>query len=192
MTSHSRRLRATISGRRICLRPLKLDHPEIVYEAIDRSREHLARWMPWCHANYALADCRQYVELQSHAWQQGEEFALSIVEATHGAFLGGTGINFIDWANRRANLGYWIRSDRVGRGLATEAVRLLAPAALHDLALERIEILAVADNRASRRVAEKAGATYEGILRKRLRTGDGQCDAACYSFARADFDLPPA
>ena len=63
-----------------------------------------------------------------------------------------------------ANLGYWVRSSRAGRGVATTATLLTARFGLQTLALQRIEILAAVGNRASQRVAEKAGAKKEGVL----------------------------
>lgn len=185
-----RSLRPVIESRRIRLRPLTPDDGGAVYAAIDASRSEISRWMSWCHPNYSRVDSDQYLALQPAAWERGEEFALAIEDAATGELIGGTGINFIDWPNRRANLGYWIRTDRTGAGIAAEAVRLLAPAALADLELERIEIVAAIANVASQRVAEKAGARREAILRARLRTATGQHDAVIFSFTRADFELP--
>lgn len=166
------------------------EDPALVYEATENARQELRRWMPWYTPDYSLDHTRQFIELQAGTWQRGDEFAVSILDARSGKFLGATGINCIDHVNRRANLGYWLRTDQTGRGIATEAVKLLAPAALADLDLERLEIVAAVDNLASRRVAERAGATFEGIARGRVRAGGRQSDAAVYSLVRADFALP--
>jgi RimJ/RimL family protein N-acetyltransferase len=60
------------------------------------------------------------------------------------------------------------RTDRTGRGLATAATRLVAHQGLIELGFQRLEIVMAVDNVASRRVAERAGATFEGTLRARL------------------------
>ena len=93
-------------------------------------------------------------------------------------------MNRIDRINRVANLGYWVRSGATGRGVATAAVRQLYGWGLRHTDLVRFEILIAVENRASRRVAEKAGAHPEGILRNRVLLQGMPHDAAVYSLIR--------
>ena len=72
--------------------------------------------------------------------------------------------------------------------MATEATILLATFGFKELGLRRIEIVTDIENKASRRVAEKAGAQFEGILRKRLKFGDRNIDAAMYSLIPEDYE----
>jgi RimJ/RimL family protein N-acetyltransferase len=67
-------------------------------------------------------------------------------------------------ASGTANVGYWVRTSRTGQGIATAAVRLVARFGFEDLGLRRLELLIAVHNVASRRVAEKVGATLEGVL----------------------------
>ena len=57
------------------------------------------------------------------------------------------------------------------------------------LGLSRIEIVVSKDNEPSLRVAEKLGATKEGLLRNRLRLLGSPCDAYMHSFIPQDFGL---
>ena len=50
--------------------------------------------------------------------------------------------------------------------------------------LVRLEVLIAVDNTASRRVAEKTGAVYEGTHRSRLLIHGTRHDAAMYAFIR--------
>ena len=52
--------------------------------------------------------------------------------------------------------------------LASRAARLAAEFGVRQLGLQRIKILTAIPNLASQRVAERAGAIREGVLRKRL------------------------
>jgi RimJ/RimL family protein N-acetyltransferase len=52
---------------------------------------------------------------------------------------------------------------------------------IHGLGLKRIEIVVADGNTASRGVAEKLGAGYEGIQRMRLRVGGRSHDAHMYA-----------
>ncbi len=90
-------------------------------------------------------------------------------------------LNTVHPQHRFANLGYWVRPEAAGQGVATVATVLLARDGFERLGLVRIEILMDPDNVASRRVAEKAGATFEGRLRNRLVSRGGVHDALLYS-----------
>ena len=84
---------------------------------------------------------------------------------------------------------YWVRSSKVGRGTASSALGLLAQFAFRELNLNRIEIIPAIDNKASQRVAMKAGATKEGIMRKRITVGDKIYDGVMFSLIPGDLKL---
>ena len=86
--------------------------------------------------------------------------------------------------HRFANLGYWVRSSAAGRGVAPAAVRLLADWAFRETDLLRLEIVAAVGNRRSQRVAEKAGAIREGVLRDRLLLHGQPHDVVIYAILR--------
>jgi hypothetical protein len=70
--------------------------------------------------------------------------------------------------------------------VATEAAILVAQFGFQELGLRRVEIVTGVENSASRRVAEKASAHFEGILRRRIKLGDRNIDAAMYSLIPED------
>ena len=63
---------------------------------------------------------------------------------------------------------------------------LVARFGFDELKLRRIEIVAAINNKASQRVAEKAGATREGILRNRLVVRDKVYDTVMFSLIPGD------
>ncbi len=66
-------------------------------------------------------------------------------------------------------IGYWLGVPYWGQGYATEAVRALIDHAFTDLALERLEAGARVSNPASRRVLEKCGFQWTGVILTRIR-----------------------
>lgn len=66
---------------------------------------------------------------------------------------------------RTAELGYYVAEAYWGRGIATEAVRLLCAHVFGSTDILRIFAEPFADNAASCRVLEKAGFQYEGTMR---------------------------
>lgn len=114
------------------------------------------------------------------AFDAREHFEFVITDPDD-TILGGCGINHIDASNRRANVGYWVRSSAVGRGICTAAIRLLIAWAGANTELKRLEILVAVENAASQRVAEKVGAVREGVLRSRLLLHGAFHDAVSFS-----------
>ena len=64
--------------------------------------------------------------------------------------------------------------------------------AVRVIRLNRLEILTALGNVASQRVAEKAGATREGVLRSRLVERDRVVDATMFSLTARDFGVEPS
>ena len=97
--------------------------------------------------------------------QPDGELHLAIAEPGTDAVLGSIGLLRPVPEARRAEIGYWVAAAHRGRGVAAEATRLLAARAFAEHGLHRLEIHAHPDNAASRRVAERAGFRFEGVLR---------------------------
>ena len=71
----------------------------------------------------------------------------------------------INWRHLRAEVGYWLAREARGQGHATRAVGLISTWGFAALGLERLDLYAAIENRASQLVAERAGFTREALLR---------------------------
>ena len=80
-----------------------------------------------------------------------------------------------------AQVGYWVRREARGRGVATAALRLAAGYAFEARGVGRLQLTTHPANRASQRVARRAGFTREGTLRGWLLTPDGRRDSVMFS-----------
>ncbi len=77
---------------------------------------------------------------------------------------GGIGIHPLEDVHRRtAEIGYWLAEPYWGRGVMTEAVRLILPLAFADREILRIQAGIFENNPASMRVLEKNGFTREAV-----------------------------
>ena len=165
------------------IRPYTVADAQAVWDAAMESGAELLPWMPWFHPGYHLRETRSWLEMQVAAFRMGTSYEFAI-ESDAGRFLGGCGINQIDPLNRRANLGYWVRTTEAGRGVATTAARLAAEWAFKHTDVVRLEIVAATGNVASQRVAERVGAQREGVLRSRLFVRGQFQDAVVYSLVK--------
>jgi len=163
----------------ILIRTYRETDVPLLYEAVRESISEVSRWLPWCHENYSIEESRQFISSRD---SQGDEwYSFAVCDQASEKFLGEVGLNFINRVHQFANLGYWVRSSATQRGVATAATRLAAQFGFEHLGLHRIEIVAALDNLASQRVAEKAGATREGVLRQRLLINGEAHNAVMYS-----------
>jgi RimJ/RimL family protein N-acetyltransferase len=181
-------MRTALRGGGLLLRCPEARDAEPIFAAIEESKEALERWMSWYRPGFSLQDARAWIDRCKAEWDGGGDREFGIFDADSGEALGCCGVNQLNRVHAFGNVGYWVRTSRAGHGVATVAVRLLASYAFAELGLKRVEILTLPDNAASRRVAEKAGARYEGIARGRLLYRGTPADAAMHSILPADLD----
>jgi ribosomal-protein-alanine N-acetyltransferase len=117
----------------------------------------------------------------------GRELALAVV-GPDDALLGAVGVGRFDWEDGKAEIGYWIAREARRRAVGVRATRLLARWALTALGLERLELLANPENEASVRLAERAGFTREGVLRRYRRRHGVREDLVMFSLLAEDLD----
>ncbi|MGY1690230.1 GNAT family N-acetyltransferase [Geodermatophilus sp. SYSU D01105] len=108
-----------------------------------------------------------------------------------GALLASVSLHSIDRGQGDAEVGYWTVPAARGRGVAPVAVDAACRWAFPALGIDRVELCHAVENAASARVAEKAGFSLEGRLRRSYRYGDGvEHDELLW--ARLSGDPPPA
>jgi len=112
--------------------------------------------------------------------REGTREAFAIVDAEDGAVLGLVMSPRIDRDTRTAELGYALAPEARGRGAATEALRQLTEWAFAEGML-RLELLISADNDPSKRVAQRCGYVFEGLLRSAHFKADQRADTEIWS-----------
>ena len=145
----------------------------------------ISPWMAWCHSGYSESDAAAWIQATLDGHRDGTMYDFAIVDET-GRYAGACGINQISRVSGVANLGYWVRSSAMGRGVAPEAVRQLIPWVFSNTPLNRLEIVAAIGNVRSQRVAEKVGAHRDAVLRKRTLVLGQPSDAVLFSVIRPD------
>jgi RimJ/RimL family protein N-acetyltransferase len=138
----------------------------------------IPRWIPLVPMRYSLDDAQEFLRGCLDSGDERHPFA--IADAANGTLVGA--IDLRTNAMGVGHIGYWVAPEARGRGVATEALRRLCRYAIEELGLGRLELVTDPDNRASQRVAEKAGFRREGVLRSALRHQDGRrADSVMFS-----------
>ena len=175
-------------GERIVLRAYRDDDAADLWHAVDASREHLKRWMPWVNEHNSLAFSRDYVRRTQAKWIAREDLPMGVWRKVDDQFLGATGVHRIDWAIPAMEIGYWLRADAQGHGYMTESVKLITGFAFRHLLAERVTIVCDSKNLRSAGVPPRAGFAHEATMRNERRdTGGNLGDTELFAMTRADF-----
>lgn len=143
------------------LRRCRSSHIEELMAALEASRRELTRWLPWADPFPTDEEELRFLLEQEGAFDRDEIYAYFLFESGSGQLVGGIGLHPKD--GRTAEIGYWVRSDRTGRGYATAASEALTNAAFRCLGdVDRVIIRIDQWNHASAAVPRKLGFTFEG------------------------------
>jgi RimJ/RimL family protein N-acetyltransferase len=124
---------------RVRLRRHRVSDASGIAEAVTASVEELRRWMPWPTEESTDPDFqRQRLEAAVDLWEQGSDFSYVVVDDQE-RILGVMSL-MARVGPRALEIGYWLRSDRTGRGIATSCVAALTKCALAGSGVDRVEI----------------------------------------------------
>jgi RimJ/RimL family protein N-acetyltransferase len=144
-----------IETARLLLRRFEDDDLEQFADMLESSREHYAEFIPF----YLDGDPLERVRRYRASFDGGEGFVYAAFEG--GRMIGG-GMLFPRIGPDALELGYQLRRDAVGRGLATEIAAALLRVALDVCGVGRVEARIDPDNAASIAVARRIGLEETG------------------------------
>lgn len=147
------------------------------------SIEEVARYVTW-DRHQTIADTEAFVSF-IHNRYENQEIAPWGMEYKDSGKLIGT-IDFVSWSPEHhcAEIGYVLSPDHWGKGIMTEAAKAIIEFGFTKMDLVRIQAKCFAENVGSARVMEKAGMTFEGILRKRMFMKGKFWDLKMYSIIK--------
>ncbi|WP_375000450.1 GNAT family N-acetyltransferase [Aeromicrobium sp. CTD01-1L150] len=170
------------------LRPFREDDvARIVESCSDPDTQH---WLNGLPRPYTDKVARDYLADCTWRAAAGLKASWAVADPDSDLLLGNVAVMDLTGLNpTTAEVGYWMHPDARGRGLMSQAVRLVTAHAFDErgLARRRLSLLAAAGNPASQRVAEKAGFTQVGIEHQAELLGDGSVDdLVSYELLAAD------
>lgn len=176
-------VRAAMAG--LDIRPLSRMHAGYWFAAVDRSRSDIQQWEDWPEAIRSEEDAHALLQRLESDWTSGRTFSCGIF--TEGkAVIGGVTVSNVLWDCRCADLGYWVEPAHRGKGISAWAARHLVDFCFRVLKLQRLALVIRVDNTASQRVAQKLGAEFEGVARKRIFHAQQALDAKVYAITQGD------
>lgn len=153
----------TLTGELVTVRPLSAaDLPDIMTTLADTEALRLTG----THATFTPDQVAQALRDWS---ARDDRMDMAVVENATGHYAGEIVLNDLDTDNGSCNFRVALGTPFTGRGLGTEATRLMLGHAFDTVGVHRVELEVFAFNPRARHVYEKVGFAYEGTKRQALR-----------------------
>ncbi|WP_330341046.1 GNAT family N-acetyltransferase [Streptomyces sp. NBC_00557] len=170
------------TGDGLLLRPWQAKDAPAVYAAFQDPLMH--QW----HIRSAdsEAEAAGWIVQWQSGWKDEREAHWAVTAADTGDLLGRVALRRILLGDGCAEVAYWTVARARGRGVAVRAATALSRWALDEIGLHRLELSHATANRASCRVAVKAGFAAEGTRRSALLHADGWHDMHLHARVQGD------
>lgn len=117
----------------------------------------------------------------------GCDLHYAIVDASD-EYLGTISLKEVDLYNKTAEYAITTRKKAWGKGIATEATRLILEKAFEQYELQRVFLSVLADNTAAIKLYEKNGFVLEGVFRGHFTGEHGRVDWKWYGILKDEYE----
>lgn len=174
----------TVATPRLQVRPLVAADAPVVSEIfLDQQTQ---RWLPFPYEFGQIDGTSWCTDTAAERRASGTGDHYGVIRREDDQLVGCLWTKRTDWVAMVTEVAYAMTPAARGLGLAPEAVDALTIALILEHGFQRIELRVAPGNVASRRVAEKAGFTYEGLLRNAGYVHSGRVDLEVWSLVAAD------
>ncbi|MEX2007263.1 MAG: GNAT family protein [Candidatus Levyibacteriota bacterium] len=162
----------------IVLKQFNLTEAKNLFELVDQNRQYLEKWLSWVEKTKSVKDIEDFIKKESEKFGKGEGICLGIW--CDKELAGVISFNFINKMNKSGNIGYWLDEKHQGKGIITNACRLLIDYGFKTLKLHRVDISHAMGNERSAGVIKRLGFVHEGHFRKSELIQAGFADQEYY------------
>lgn len=96
------------------------------------------------------------------------EYSFAIERIEDGKYIGGCGINKVDWKNSVAEVGIFLGKPYWNKGYGTDAMRVLVNFIFSEMNINKVKLEVFSFNERAIRSYEKVGFKIEGALREEI------------------------
>ncbi|MEU6573548.1 GNAT family protein [Streptomyces sp. NPDC046805] len=171
------------------LRPLEPWQAQEFLDHIDRARPLVDPWIPWATFSADLESAT--ATLQRYADRLAQDTGRIYGIWLDGTLVGGVMFTRFDRESGTCEIGCWLEPAGEGRGLVTQAGRLLIDWAFTERGMSRVEWWVTPENKRSIETARRLGMTREGVLRRRYPYRGVRRDSEVWSVLSDEWP-PPA
>jgi RimJ/RimL family protein N-acetyltransferase len=117
-----------------------------------------------------------------------DSYSFAIEDLDSGKYIGGCGINNINWLSRVATIGIFIGDkDYWSKGYGTDAMKVLVKFVFEQMNMNKIKLFVFGFNVRAQKCYEKCGFKVEGVLRQELFRDGKYYDEYCMGILREEW-----
>jgi len=80
----------------IIIRPCQPEDAAVICEGVRETMQEMLKWAPWCHPDYAISDCKSWLDSRHQMWSEGIEYDFVVFDTKDDTFLGGCAVDQIN------------------------------------------------------------------------------------------------
>ena len=173
---------------RFVLRPFRRKDIDPLFRAVTASKPELAEFLPWAATPYTRARAASFVKDSIQSWRETRAYDFAIRRPhAPGRHIGNVSLWHLSRPSRSGEIGYWIRTDETGSGIATEVAQAALRIGFRELGMHKVVLRIALGNLPSERVADKLGFVREGVLREEIKVGDRWLDHSVWGLLEREF-----
>ncbi|MEI9809487.1 MAG: GNAT family protein [Bacteroidota bacterium] len=147
---------------RFFLKQIEADDQAFIFKGLSDPRV-----IPFYGVQYSTYEAtKAQMEFYEDTWQKRTGCWWKIVDKQTMQAAGACGMNSYHPLHEKAEIGYWLLPEWWKQGIMQEVIPVMIRYLFSNWKLHRLEAVIEEGNETSRRLSEKLGFTYEGILRE--------------------------
>lgn len=166
------------------LREIQLSDAPEIFTIIENGREYLREWLPFIDITKKVEDTEAFIRfVKSKASEHDSVYVI----ISDDKIVGVISYKGTDNVNHKTEIGYWLAQDHQGKGLVTQACRILIENAFENLGINRVQLKVGVNNSKSAAIPKRLNFKIEGIERDGEFLNGRYINLEVYSLLKQDW-----
>jgi len=174
-----------IADKDIVLQKVRIKSAKEIFICMDGSREFLRQWLPFVDVTKTWKDTEKFIQSVVHERDARKSLVFEVRYKERVAGL--ISLRDIDLMHNKAEIGYWLGKDAVGKGIMTRSCQALINYSFNDLQLNKLWVRCAIENVRSCNIPKQLGFSFEGIERQGELLNGKYYDLKVYSLLRKEW-----
>jgi len=182
-----------VETERLVLRCWSPEDAPVLRAALDACDSHLRPMIPFMKDEpRSLQQTAQWLRGHRAAFDLGQMYRYAVFDAAEQNLLG-ENMLLARVGPGGLEIGYWTHRDAIGKGIATEATKVMTRLAFEIEKVRRVEIMCAPENKASASIPARLGFKNEATLKQRAVDSEGGIrDLMVWSLFAEDYPSSPS
>lgn len=114
-------------------------------------------------------------------------YSMAIENLETGEYMGGIGVNSVDWKNSVASIGLFLAKEFWNKGYGTDSLKVLLNFIFNEMNINKVKLNVYDFNKRGIRCYEKVGFVKEGVLREEIYRNGKYNDEIIMGILKSEF-----